>query len=93
MLAYRHDLKALAQWCDRNGIEQWHALDHQHVRSFAARSHARGLKGRSIQRRLAALRTFFGFLQREGALKRNPGLDVPSPKSGILKTNSLKRPP
>jgi integrase/recombinase XerC len=82
VLAYRHDLKALAQWCDRNGIEQWHALDHQHVRSFAARSHARGLKGRSIQRRLAALRTFFGFLQREGALKRNPGLDVPSPKSG-----------
>ena len=80
--AYRHDLKALQQWCQRNGIEHWSALDHQHVRSFAARSHARGLKGRSIQRRLAALRTFFGFLQREGALKRNPGLDVPSPKAG-----------
>jgi integrase/recombinase XerC len=80
--AYRHDLKTLHQWCERNGIEQWSELDHQHVRSFAARSHARGLQGRSIQRRLAALRTFFGFLQREGALKRNPGLDVPSPKAG-----------
>lgn len=80
--AYRHDLKTLAQWCERNGIEKWSALDHQHVRSFAARSHARGLQGRSIQRRLAALRTFFGFLQREGALKLNPGLDVPAPKAG-----------
>ncbi len=79
--AYRRDLHALAQWCDRNGIEHWRALDHQHLRTFAARSHARGLKGRSIQRRLAAARTFFRFLQREGALARNPGLDVPAPKA------------
>jgi integrase/recombinase XerC len=80
--AYRHDLQALTQWCDQQRIEQWSALDHQHVRSFAARSHARGLKGRSIQRRLAALRAFFSFLQREHVLKRNPGLDIPSPKTG-----------
>ena len=51
------------------------------MRRFAAQSHARGLQGRSIQRRLAALRTFFGFLLREGALKRNPALEVPSPKA------------
>jgi integrase/recombinase XerC len=80
--AYRHDLKALRQWCERNGIEHWDALDHQHVRTFAARSHALGLKGRSIQRRLAALRTFFSYLQREGAIRRNPGVDVPAPKAG-----------
>jgi integrase/recombinase XerC len=82
LAAYRRDLAALAHWCDRNGLEDWGELDHQHVRTFAARSHARGLKGRSIQRRLAALRTFFGFLQREGATRRNPGIDVPAPKSG-----------
>ncbi len=80
--AYRHDLKTLADWCERNGIERWSALDHQHVRSFAARCHARGLKGRSIQRRLAAMRTFFGFLQREDSLKLNPAVDVPAPKAG-----------
>jgi integrase/recombinase XerC len=80
--AYRHDLKALRQWCERNGIEHWDALDHQHVRTFAARGHALGLKGRSIQRRLAALRTFFSYLQREGAVRRNPGVDVPAPKAG-----------
>jgi len=64
--AYRRDLRALQDWCKRNDISQWDALDHQHVRRFAAQSHARGLQGRSIQRRLAALRTFFGFLLREG---------------------------
>jgi integrase/recombinase XerC len=79
--AYAHDLATLAQWCDQNGIDRWGTLDHQHVRSYAARIHARGLKGRSIQRRLAAVRAFFTFLQREGALKRNPALDVPSPKA------------
>jgi integrase/recombinase XerC len=79
--AYRRDLAALRDWCDRTGITDWAQLDHQHIRTFAARSHARGLQGRSIQRRLAALRTFFGFLQREGALQRNPALDVRAPKS------------
>jgi integrase/recombinase XerC len=79
--AYRSDLAALADWCTRNGIADWAQLDHQHIRSFAARSHARGLQGRSIQRRLAALRTFFGFLLREGALQRNPALDVRAPKA------------
>ena len=79
--AYRRDLRALQDWCERNDVGQWDVLDHQHVRRFAAQSHARGLQGRSIQRRLAALRTFFGFLLREGALKRNPALEIPSPKA------------
>jgi integrase/recombinase XerC len=79
--AYRHDLTALRAWCDQSGLSDWSELDHQQVRRFAARSHARGLQGRSIQRRLAALRSFFNFLLREGALRRNPALDVPSPKA------------
>jgi integrase/recombinase XerC len=79
---YRHDLETLAQWCRQNGVEQWRTLDHQHIRTFAARSHARGLKGRSIQRRLAALRAFFSFLQREGVLQRNPAIEIRAPKAG-----------
>jgi integrase/recombinase XerC len=81
LAAYRHDLAALRDWCDRNGSQEWAQLDHQHIRSFAAHSHARGLQGRSIQRRLAAVRTFFSFLLREGALQRNPALEVRAPKS------------
>jgi integrase/recombinase XerC len=82
LAAYRRDLLALQDWCDRSGLQDWPQLDHQHIRTFAARSHARGLAGRSIQRRLAALRTFFSFLQREGALQRNPALEVRAPKAG-----------
>jgi len=79
--AYGRDLAALRAWCDRNGLSDWRQLDHQHVRTFVARSHARGLQGRSIQRRLAALRSFFRFLQREGVLQRNPALDIRAPKA------------
>jgi integrase/recombinase XerC len=80
-LAYRRDLKALTGWCNRSGLRNWTDLDHQHVRSFAARSHAAGLQGRSIQRQLAAIRTFFEFLMREGVLRHNPAREVRSPKA------------
>ena len=80
--AYLRDLSALVRWCERSGLADWSELDHQHVRTFAARSHAQGLSGRSIQRRLAAVRSFYNFLLREGALRRNPALEVQAPKPG-----------
>jgi integrase/recombinase XerC len=79
--AYRRDLAVLRASCEPAGIEDWAALDHQHVRTFAARSHARGLSGRSVQRELAAWRSFFDYLLREGALRHNPALEVRAPKS------------
>jgi integrase/recombinase XerC len=81
LLAYRRDLSALREWSVRRSLHEWTALDHQHMRSFAAHSHAAGLKGRSIQRRLAAIRSFFSFLLREGHLLHNPALDVRAPKA------------
>jgi integrase/recombinase XerC len=79
--AYLRDLEALRSWCGANGVQHWPQLDHQHVRSFVARSHARGLQGRSIQRRLAAVRSFFRFLQREGVVQGNPALEIRAPKA------------
>jgi integrase/recombinase XerC len=79
--AYQKDLAALSTWCDSQGIDEWSALDHAHVRSFGARSHAAGLSPRSIQRRFSTIRTFFEFLRREGLVTHNPALDVKAPKS------------
>ena len=64
--SYARDLAALVKFCDRTGVGDWSALDAQHVRTFAAHSHARGLAPRSIQRRLSAVRSFYEFLLREG---------------------------
>jgi len=94
-LSYARDLTALANYCDRIGVRDWSALDAQHVRSFAAHSHAGGLSPRSIQRRLSAVRSFFAFLLREapseaasarrgrrtGAVRGNPAHGVTAPKA------------
>ena len=79
--AYTRDLSSLLEYCDSQGIEAWDALDPQHLRSFAAQCHRRGLAPRSVQRRLSACRSLFRFLLREGELKRDPSADVQAPKS------------
>jgi integrase/recombinase XerC len=78
---YLREVQALAAWCDAQHIDGWQALDSQHLRMFAARSHAGGLAPRSVQRRLSAVRSFFRWLQREKAVTGNPALDVRAPKS------------
>jgi integrase/recombinase XerC len=78
--AYAQDLAALVRLCDKSSIGQWSGLDSQHIRLFAARSHAGGLAPRSVQRRLSAWRSFFDFLVRERVLDRNPAHEIRAPK-------------
>ena len=80
--AYLRELSAFSQWCARSQLRDWTRIDGQHIRTFAARSFAGGLQPRSVQRRLSALRTFFGFLIREGLLTHNPAIDIRAPKAG-----------
>src|SRR3954469_634178 len=92
---YARDLAALVKFCDQQGLKDWSAVDSQHIRSFAAHSHAKGLAPRSIQRRLSAVRGFFEFLVRESVveqrkqrrsarktdIKTNPAHEVRAPKA------------
>jgi len=87
---YARDLTALVKFCDKQGLEDWNVLDHQHIRTFAAHSHAGGLSPRSIQRRLSAVRSFYEFLIRQNqagqddvrsGVSRNPAHDVRAPKA------------
>ena len=92
---YARDLAALIKFCDAQKIDDWSAVDNQHIRMFAAQSHAKGLAGRSIQRRLSAVRTFFEYLVHETRVqelarerptdpinvKQNPAADVRAPKA------------
>jgi len=80
LAAYLHDIASLGAFCDERKLARWSAVGTEHVRSFAAAIHSRGLGGRSIQRRLSAVRTFYEFLLREGCATRNPAQDVRAPK-------------
>jgi integrase/recombinase XerC len=79
--AYRHDLAALAAFCESRGAQRWSGVNNFQVRAFAAAEHAGGIGPRSIQRRLSAVRSFYEYLMREGLAKNNPALEVRAPKS------------
>lgn len=78
--AYRRDLAVLRDYCRRNRIRDWSRLSSAHVRAFAAERHRGGLSGRSVQRILSSVRSFYRYLLREGAVEANPALAVPAPK-------------
>ena len=51
------------------------------VRAFLAQLHSRRLAKVSVQRALAALRTYMRFLGREGVVEANPARVVPTPRA------------
>ena len=79
--AYEHDLRALLEFCEREQIAAFPALDSFSVRRFAAESHRRGLGARSVARRLSAVRTFLNYLIEMGVVKSNAGVHVQAPKA------------
>lgn len=87
--AYRRDLDQLMAYCEGVGIGTWPELDPHAVRAFVAWRHRQGVGGRTLARGLSALRGLFGFLQREGVMVNNPGLDIPAPKSEKRLPNAL----
>jgi len=89
VVAYQHDLREFVAYCIKQELTEWTAVDHQHVRAFAAAEHRRAIAPRSIQRRLSSLRSFFKFLISEAQLKKNPAVDVRAPKASKRLPNTL----
>lgn len=78
---YRRDLEQLDRFREQQELMHWREVDSQHVRAFIAGRHRAGLSGRSIQRLLSAVRTFYAYLIREGEADHDPAADVSAPKS------------
>jgi len=78
--AYRRDLEALAQWAGAGNIEL-QAIQAEQLRAFVAAEHRRGLSPKSLQRRLSACRSFYGWLLRHGRIAANPAAGIRAPKA------------
>jgi integrase/recombinase XerC len=78
---YKHDLKLLSVFCLQEEITAWQNLENFHLRQFVANAHRVGISGKTQQRRLSSIRTFFNYLAREGQVKQNPALSVTTPKT------------
>ncbi|KFN46749.1 tyrosine recombinase XerC [Arenimonas metalli] len=79
--AYRRDLGDLAAWMDAQGLSDWRRLKQEALRSYVAGAHRRGLSGKSLQRRLSAVRSFYRHLNRSESSELNPALGLRAPKS------------
>jgi site-specific recombinase XerD len=81
LTAYRREVARFAGFAaaelDRIGPDAVEPVD---VRAYLAWLHAQGLTAASVQRALAALRTYFRFLLAEGAVRANPARVVPHPR-------------
>ncbi len=78
---YQRDLNSFIQFLDEQAIATWTDVHEAHVRSYTAKRHRGGLSGKSLQRSLSALRTFFNFLLVEKIVRGNPAQGVRAPKS------------
>lgn len=86
--AYGSDLRQFLAFCaasplveaDEPSLVAPEAVDLRVVRAYLGWLHREGRSAQSQGRKLAALRTFFRWCQREGIVKGNPALEVASPK-------------
>ncbi len=76
--AYRNELKRFGAFLGPD--IQWKDVDHVMVRSFLSHLHELGLSKVSVARALAALRSMYKWLAREGLVSQNPARLVSTPK-------------
>jgi len=79
--AYARDLAVLARYAEEQGIPAWRRVTAHDVRGLAGSARRRGLSGRSIQRLLSSVRSFYRYLLREGRASHNPGDGVSAPRT------------
>ncbi|MDZ4730183.1 MAG: tyrosine recombinase XerC [Xanthomonadales bacterium] len=80
--AYQRDLNSFRQGMDLRSIAHPAKVAEHDVRAFVAAMHRKGQGGKTLQRLLSAIRSFYGWLLREGEAKANPAAAVRAPKSG-----------
>lgn len=79
---YQHNLALLQRFIYEDAsVEQWQAVETQHIRAFVAHQNRKGYNARSISAQLSAVRSFYRFLQRRSLAENNPAQDVSAPKA------------
>ena len=78
---YTRSLAALRAHALALQVPRWRDLRSEQVQSFVAAEHRRGLAPGTLKHMLAACRSFFRYLAREGEAATNPALGVRSPKA------------
>jgi integrase/recombinase XerC len=78
---YERDLATLVKLAEEQELADAKLITSGHIRNLISLGHRQGLSGRTQQRKLSSLRTFFEYLAREGVLQHNPAKLVSAPKT------------
>lgn len=78
--SYRRDLQEVAKSLRIIDVADWSAANPFNMRTVIARQHGDGLSGRSLARRLSAVRSLFRYFIKQGRIEINPVAEVPAPK-------------
>jgi len=81
LVSYRRDLIQFLAFCDANQLNAWEKLASHDVRRFVTEQHRAGISGKTQQRRLSSIRTFYNYLAREGQVHQNPAQQISPPRT------------
>jgi integrase/recombinase XerD len=93
--AYANDLNQLATFAEdsaaKKGIKTpaWNAFDRPAMLSYLLNLKERGYAVTTVARKVAAAKSFFGFLTAEGKIKADPMENISSPKVGKALPDTL----
>lgn len=76
--AYSNELKRFAEYL--GPMLRWKDVDHVAIRGFLSHLHSSGLSKVSVARALAAVRSLYKWLAREGIVQQNPAKLVATPR-------------
>jgi site-specific recombinase XerD len=78
--AYSHDVEEFVTWAERAGVRRPADVQRMTLRRYLAYLSTRRLARRTIARKAAALRRYFGWLRRTGAITVDPSNRLSAPK-------------
>ena len=74
-------LNYLQNYCIKKNIKKWSNLKSQQLRDFISDRHRKGISGRTLQRNLSSIRTFYRYLCKIDVVSINPAEGIITPKS------------
>jgi integrase/recombinase XerC len=79
--AYQRDLNIFIVYFTIQSDSEWLEVRPDQVRMAIAAEHRKGIGGKTLQRRLSALRRFYSYLALKHGLDRNPAQGIQAPRS------------
>ena len=81
LASYRRDLLRIQAYCVEHKIPNWQDLESGHIRQYIAIRHKNGIGSKTLQRELAAMRSFYRYLLKRQLVDQNPAQNIQAPKA------------